>query len=268
MMYMGSIIHVLCQQPPREGELDNPLRIGGGAAASPALVEEFERRFGCRLLEVYGMTEIGTASGPMNGKIVKGTMGRPFDHLTIEIHDENDDPVLPGVPGEIVARPNSPYAIMQGYWRQPEATLEAWRNLWFHTGDLGKFTETGELVFIDRVKDSMRRRGENISSFEVERAVQAHPDVAECAAYPVPSEATEDDVMVAVVPRENHSLALEELVTFCLETMPRFTVPRYLRIVAELPKTPTGRVQKHILKAQGVTADTLDRERDSRRAAH
>jgi crotonobetaine/carnitine-CoA ligase len=172
------------------------------------------------------------------------------------------------VPGEIVARPNSPYAIMQGYWRQPEATLEAWRNLWFHTGDLGKFTETGELVFIDRVKDSMRRRGENISSFEVERAVQAHPDVAECAAYPVPSEATEDDVMVAVVPRENHSLALEELVTFCLETMPRFTVPRYLRIVAELPKTPTGRVQKHILKAQGVTADTLDRERDSRRAAH
>lgn len=260
MMYMGSIIHFLCQAPRHEGDIDNTLRVAGGAAASPTLIKEFESRFGCRLIEVYGMTEIGTASGPAPGQTTKGTMGRPFDHLTIEIHDEDDQSVPPNTPGEIVARPNSPYAIMQGYWRQPEATLQAWRNLWFHTGDLGKLTSDGEIVFLDRVKDSMRRRGENISSFEVERAVQGHPDVAECAAYPIPSAATEDDVMVAVVPREGRTIAFEALLAFCVDTMPRFAVPRYIRFVSELPKTPTGRVQKHILKTQGVSQDTFDRE--------
>ena len=260
-MYMGSIIHFLCQQPPREGEIENSLRVASGAAASPELIEQFERRFGCRLLEIYGMTEIGTTSGPQKGgQAVKGTMGRPLNHLTVEIHDE-DDGVLPAnVPGEIVVRPNSPFAIMQGYWRQPEATIQAWRNLWFHTGDLGKLTADGDLVFIDRLKDSMRRRGENISSFEVERAVQTHPDVEECAAFAIPSEATEDEVMIAVVLREGGCVSLDELHSYCVKVLPRFAVPRYVRIVDALPKTPTGRVQKHLLRAEGVTSDTAYRE--------
>jgi crotonobetaine/carnitine-CoA ligase len=205
------------------------------------------------------MTEVGTVSGPRGGVAAPGTMGRPFDHISIEIQDEAGWPVAPGVRGEIVMRPNEPWAMMQGYWRQPEATVEAWRNLWFHSGDLGMKTETGELIFVDRLKDSIRRRGENISSFEVERAVQSHPAVQECAAFAIASEATEDDVMVAVVARPGHSVDLEALLDHCEETMPRFAVPRFARAVESLPKTPTGRVQKHFLRAQGVTSDTIER---------
>jgi crotonobetaine/carnitine-CoA ligase len=149
---------------------------------------------------------------------------------------------------------------MQGYWNQPEATIAAWRNLWFHTGDLGRFDEAGDLIFLDRIKDSMRRRGENISSFEVERAVQRHDAVLECAAFPIESPATEDDVMVAVILREGESLSAEALFDFCIETMPRFAVPRYIRFVDDLPRTPTNRVEKYKLRTEGTTADTHDRD--------
>ena len=157
-------------------------------------------------------------------------------------------------------RPNEPSAIFQGYWRKPEDTLRSFRNLWFHSGDMGRMTPLGELVYMDRLKDSMRRRGENISSFEVERSVNAHPAVLETAAYPVPSEVSEDDVMVAVVLKPGLKLDAAELFGFCAETMPRFAVPRYVRFVGELPKTPTARVRKHELREQGITADTADRE--------
>jgi carnitine-CoA ligase len=259
-MYMGSVILFLVQQPMAADERDNPLRVAGGAACPPSIAGEFERRFNCRLLEVYGMTELGTVSGPRDGAGSRGTMGRPFDHVRIEIHDSDDAGVAADTVGEIVVRPNEPYAIMQGYWRDPQATVDAWQNLWFHTGDLGKLTPNGDLVFMDRLKDSIRRRGENISSFEVERAVQEHPDVEECAAYPIKSEATEEDVMIAVVPRQHKQVDPEQLLDFCERTMPRFTVPRYLRVVESLPKTPTGRVQKHLLREAGVTADTIQRQ--------
>jgi carnitine-CoA ligase len=259
-MYMGAVIHLLHQQEPRPDDADNPLRAAGGAAAPPGVGESFRRRFGCELYEVYGMTEIGTATGGHMGYGTPGSMGRPFDHLEIEIHDERDNPLAPETPGQIVVRPREPNAIFQGYWRRPQETLVSFANLWFHTGDLGRVTELGEIVFMDRLKDSMRRRGENISSFEVERSVNAHPDILESAAYPVRSELTEDEVMVAVVARGGARLDLTELLRFCAETMPRFTVPRYARLVDELPKTPTGRVQKHVLRDAGVTADTADRE--------
>ena len=259
-MYMGAVIHLLFRQEQQADDADNPLRAAGGAAAPPEIGEAFGRRFGCELYEVYGMTEIGTATAGHMGHGTPGSMGVPFAHLEIEIHDEEDAPLPPGTPGEIVVRPREPDAIFQGYWGQPEATVQAFRNLWFHTGDLGRLTDLGEVVFLDRVKDSMRRRGENISSFEVERAVNAHPDVLETAAYPVPSELSEDEVMVAVVPRPGRAIDPEELLRFCVRTMPRFAVPRYVRVVEELPKTPTARVQKHLLREEGVTGDTLDRE--------
>lgn len=258
-MYMGAVILFLTKQAETPGERDNPLRVAGGAACPPALAEEFQRRFDCRLLEVYGMTEIGTATGPRHGVSRAGTMGQPFDHLEMAVHAPDDAPLPAGEIGEIVVRPREPYAIMQGYWKQPEATVEAWRNLWFHTGDLGRMTPEGDLVFVDRLKDSLRRRGENISSFEVERAVQSHPAVQECAAFAVASEATEDDVMIAVLLREGETLEAEALFDFCEETMPRFAVPRYLTFVDALPKTPTGRVQKHLLRETGVTPDTAER---------
>jgi crotonobetaine/carnitine-CoA ligase len=230
-----------------------------GAAAPPEIVEDFQRRFGVELLEVYGSTELGPASAPTPGRVKRGTMGRVWPHLRIEIQDEEGNAVPPGAEGEICARPAEPLAMFHGYWRQPRATLEAFRNLWFHTGDRGRFDDEGYLIFSDRMKDSIRRRGENISSFEIERSVQNHPDVLECAAYAVPSALTEDEVMIAVVARPGRHIDPVELFRFCAERIPRFAVPAYLRFVDALPKTPSQRIQKYKLRAEGITADTYDR---------
>lgn len=258
--YMGAVIHLLHAQPRRDDDADNDLRVAFGAAAPPDIVDDFEARFGVELLETYGSTELGPASAPRPGRVRRGTMGRPCDHLHIEIHDEDDRPVETGTAGEIVARPAVPEGIFLGYFSRPDETLEAFRNLWFHTGDRGRFDEDGHLVFLDRIKDSLRRRGENISSFEVERAVQLHDSVLEAAAYAVPSELTEDEVMIAVTAAEGHAVDPRRLLQFCVDSMPRFMVPRYVRVVDELPKTPSQRVQKFRLRAEGVTADTVDRE--------
>ncbi len=258
--YMGAVIHLLHQQPPRPDDADHAVRVAFGAAAPPQVMREFRERFGVELLETYGSTELGPATAPRPGDVVPGTMGRPCGHLLVEVHDEHDRPVPPGVAGEIVARPAVPEGMFMGYFNRPDATVEAFRNLWFHTGDRGWFREDGRLVFSDRIKDAIRRRGENISSFEVERADQAHPAVLEAAAYAVPSEVTEDEVMVAVVPAEGADLDVDDLLRFCVATMPRFAVPRYVRVMDELPKTPSQRVRKFLLREEGVTPDTVDRE--------
>lgn len=255
--YLGAIILLLDAQPERDDDRDHPLRVGFGAAAPPELMTRFTSRFGVTLLENYGSTECGVPSFAMPGDVRPGTMGRPAWYLEVAIHDEQDRPLPAGQRGEIVVRPREPGAIFSGYWNRPEATLEAFRNLWFHSGDQGELTADGYLVYTDRLTDSMRRRGENISSFEVERAMQAHDAVVECAAYAVPSELTEDEVMVAVVLSE--PVDPGDLLRFAAETMPRFAVPRYLRIVDALPRTPTQRVQKFLLREAGVTPDTVDR---------
>ncbi len=258
--YMGAVVHLLHAADPHPDDAANDVRIAFGAAAPPEIVDDFERRFGFPLIEVYGSTELGVATSPYGATKKRGTMGISCPHLIVEVHDENDEPVPPGVEGEIVARPAVPYGMFQGYWKRPGYTVEAWRNLWFHTGDGGRFDEDGFLVFTDRIKDSIRRRGENISSFEVERTVQTHPDVLECGAYAVPAEITEDEVMIAVVPREGHEIDAADVFRHCVAEMPRFAVPRYLRVMAELPKTPSQRIQKYKLRDEGVTEDTADRE--------
>lgn len=258
--YMGSVIHLLYSAPRTDADRRHQVRIAFGAAAPPEIVSQFEQRFGIELFEVYGSTELGPASAPTPGNVVRGTMGKICPHLRVEIHDENDDPVAPGVNGEIVARPAEPEGVFVGYWRNPEATVNAFRNLWFHTGDRGRLDEDGNLIFSDRIKDTIRRRGENISSFEVERTVQSHPDVLEAAAYAVPSDIAEEEVMVAVVVAEGRSLDIAELFRYCIAEMPRFCVPRYVRVVESLPKTPSQRIQKYLLRADGLTADTTDRD--------
>jgi crotonobetaine/carnitine-CoA ligase len=257
--YMGAVIHLLHSVDPEPDDADNPVRIAFGAAAPPEIAVDFERRFGFPLIEVYGSTELGVATAPYGTVRKPGTMGVVCPHVVVEIHDERGHPVPPGTEGEIVARPAVPYGIFQGYWRQPEYTVRAWRNLWFHTGDGGRFDEDGFLTFSDRVKDSIRRRGENISSFEVERAVQAHPDVLECAAYAVPSELTEDEVMIAVVPRAGSRIDPVAVFEHCVAQIPRFAVPRYLRVMSELPKTASQRIEKYKLREEGLV-DALDRE--------
>ncbi|MBM3679278.1 MAG: AMP-binding protein, partial [Actinobacteria bacterium] len=147
-----------------------------------------------------------------------------------------------------------------GYYKRPEDTVEAWRNLWFHTGDRGRMDEDGFLVFIDRLKDCIRRRGENISSWEVESTINTHDAVLESAAYGVASELSEADVMVAVVLKPGESLAPESLLDFCTGKMAHFAIPRYVRFMPVLPRNHAERVQKTELRADGITSDTWDRD--------
>lgn len=258
--YMGAVIHLLFAQEPTASDSAHGVRRAFGAAAPPEIAPQFEERFGFPLLEVYGSTELGVATAPQAGRRKAGTMGTTCGHLLIEIHDEEDNVLPAGTAGEIVARPAVRESMFQAYWQREADTVDAFRNLWFHTGDGGFIDEDGFLVFTDRIKDSIRRRGENISSFEVERAVQTHADVLECGAYAVPSELTEDEVMVAVVAKDGHTIDPASVFDHCIAEMPRFAVPRYLRVVDELPKTPSQRIQKFKLRAAGITKDTVDRE--------
>ncbi|HEY2652822.1 MAG TPA: AMP-binding protein, partial [Solirubrobacteraceae bacterium] len=220
----------------------------------------WEERFGVHLAEVYGSTELGLAAISSPAQRRRGTMGQPVDQLEIAVHDERDRPVEPGVKGEIVARPRQPYAMFDGYWGAPEQTLSAFRNLWFHSGDSGSMDESGYLTFSDRMGDAIRRRGQQISSFEVEEAVRGHPLIVECAAYPVPSEHGDDEVMVAVVVEPDAEFDPPSFFDELIPVMPRFALPRYVRLVGSLPQTPTQRVQKYKLRAEGITGDTFDRE--------
>jgi carnitine-CoA ligase len=258
--YFGAVILFLWRQPPRPDDAENPARVAFGASAPPELVEPWEERFGVHLAEVYGSTELGLAaiSSPVRRR--RGTMGQPVDHLEIAVHDERDRPVGAGVKGEIVARPRKPHAMFGGYWGAPEQTLTAFRNLWFHSGDSGSMDEGGYLTFSDRMGDAIRRRGQQISSFEVEEAVRGHPLIVECAAYPVPSEPGDDEVMVAVVVEPDGEFDAPSFFDELTAVMPRFALPRYVRVMPSLPQTPTQRVQKYRLRAEGITAETFDRE--------
>ena len=174
--------------------------------------------------------------------------------------DENDCQVAPGETGELILRTDAPWAMNHGYYKNPEATAEAWRNGWFHTGDGFRYDEDGYFYFVDRIKDAIRRRGENISSFEVESEVHAFATVLEAAAIAVPSDLGEDDVMLVVAPVAGQTIDPLELFEFLRPRMAHFMLPRYIRMVDELPKTPTQKVRKVVLKADGITADTWDRE--------
>jgi crotonobetaine/carnitine-CoA ligase len=218
-------------------------------------------RFGCRLVELYGSTEAGTfIYTPLQEPGRVGSCGKPLDRWEVQLHDEDGRAVGVGQIGELVVRAREPSLMMRGYYGMPEASLDAFRDLWFHTGDLLRQDEDGYLYFVGRRKDVVRRRGENISAAEVEMGIETHPDVLQCAVFGVPSELTEDDVMACVVARADADLTPQALAAHCARTMARFMVPRYFRFLATLPRTPTDKVEKFRLQEQGVTADTWDRE--------
>ena len=174
--------------------------------------------------------------------------------------DADDQPVADGAVGELILRADRPWVITPGYHGMPEATARAWRNGWFHTGDGFRRDADGNYFFVDRLKDAIRRRGENISSFEVEAEVRAHPDVREAAAVAVPSPEGEDEVLVVVAPVAGRSIDPAALLQFLIPRMAHFMVPRYVRILPALPKTPTNKIQKVELRKEGVTSDTWDRD--------
>jgi crotonobetaine/carnitine-CoA ligase len=189
---------------------------------------------------------------------LRGAAGKASVTTEVAIVDDHDRAVPPGSVGEIVTRPKIAWTMMTEYWRNPAATAEAFRGCWFHTGDLGYLTADGYLFYVDRKKDALRRKGEMISSWEIETVVGKYPPVAECAVVAVPSELGEDEIMVVVSPREHAQISPAGLIEFCHSRIPAFQIPRYVRILDELPRTQTQRVEKYKLRSQGVTADTWD----------
>ncbi|GIX47406.1 MAG: hypothetical protein KatS3mg131_1617 [Candidatus Tectimicrobiota bacterium] len=233
---------------------------------APEWGEAFQRRFKTKLLEAYGMTEINIPTYmPYDEGLRPRSCGKLLEEwFEMRIVDpETDEPLPPHTVGEIVVRPKEPWCFMAGYNAMPEKTVEAWRNLWFHTGDAGMYDEEGYFYFVDRLKDCIRRRGENISSFEVEQVLNRHEAVAESAVVAVKSEFAggEDEVKACIVLKPSYRLTPEALLDYCQERMPYFAVPRYVEFVDALPKTPTEKIQKHKLREAGITPATWDREK-------
>lgn len=246
----------LWQQPPRPDDRDHPLRL---AMQAPLLAEhrQFAERFGIRLYTVYGMTEMPCVFSVLD-PVDHRSLGRPWtSEYEVRLVDEHDREVPQGRPGEMAVRHAVPWAVTPGYYGRPDATAQVWRNGWFHSGDVFVRDAAGEYRLVDRVKDSIRRRGENVSSAEVERELLAHPAVAEATVIGVAAE-IEQEVMAVIVSRGD--LQPEELIGFLAGRLPYFAVPRYLRFVERIERTAALRPDKNLLREQGVTGDTFDRE--------
>jgi len=244
-------------QDPPKGSIGKAIWIPMPAPAQ----RDFSDRFGCEVTaEGYGQSEAtAICLNPFDAAERRpGTLGRPTSIVDMIVVDENDVEVADGEIGEMVIRPRVPGAIFSGYWGKPEETLAAFRNLWYHTGDYGRRDPDGFFWFADRKKDSIRRRGENVSSVELEQAILAHPGIAEVAVHAVPAELGEDDIKACVVAGHATTPELDELFDFLKQRLPYFAIPRYVEYRSALPKNGVGRVLKHQLRAEGVTENTHD----------
>ena len=257
-LLLGSIADFLLKQPAspddRRHRLKNIAIIPYTKSAG-----DFASRFGVSVFTFFDMTEISAplASGP--DPLPFGTCGRVRPGYDVRIVDEFDREVPIGAIGELIVRCDRPWAASSGYFEAPAATAAAWRNGWFHTGDAFRRDGNGNYFFVDRIKDTIRRRGENISSLDIETEVIGHPDVQEAAAIGVPSEYSEEEVMLVVAPKPGRRLAPADLAAFLAEKLPPFMVPRYVRVLDQLPRTETNKVRKRELRAEGVVAGTWDR---------
>lgn len=261
--FVGVMMDFAFKQPRRSDDHDNQLRCVYAAPTASGIVEQFRDRFGIEaFVDAFGLTETcAPILSPYGEPRPAGAAGlQAADWFDIRLVDPETDREVPvGEVGELVVRPRWPWTCSLGYYDMPVKTVEAWRNLWFHTGDALRKDDDGWFYFVDRYKDALRRRGENISSYEIEQALLSHPDVSECAVIGVPSEleAGEDEVLAALVTLRD--IDPTDAVTWCDGKIPDFAVPRYVRFVGELPKTPSEKVRKAVLREQGVTADTHDR---------
>lgn len=254
---LGAMLPILMKQPPRPDDRDNPVRVVLSAACPASIWRDFEARFGVRIVEFYGMVD--SLGFLMNDTGKVGSMGKPIGGVEFRVVDDNDQPVSPGKVGELVFR--HPQGQVTRYHKLDQATAEAYRGGWFHSGDLAEMDTDGFFYFRGRKKASMRRRGENISAWEIESVLNQHPAVLESAAHAVPSELGEDEVKACVVLRPGAQLPPEALLDFCRGRMAYYAVPRYIEIVDEIPKTATHRVQYETLRQRGVTPQTWDREK-------
>ena len=258
---LGTMVHILASREPDPLERDHRVRVALAPATPAALHGPFRERFGIRLVDGWGSTETNLVVSGERPDTPPGSMGAVTAAFEARAVDEHDEEVPDGAPGELVVRSREAYAFALGYNGLPDTTVEAWRNLWFHTGDRVVRDADGWFWFVDRIKDSIRRRGENVSSYEVEAVLTAHPDVAAAAVVPVPAEVGEDDVLALVVPRAGATVDPVELIRFCEPRLAYFAIPRYVETVGELPVTASGKVEKYKLRERGVTERAWDRER-------
>jgi len=254
---IGTVMQILWKQPEDPRDRNHSVRISWGGPISVA-PSEFERRFGVKVLPgegVFGMSETGMVS---ISSLDPSTSGKVRAVFEVRIGDENDDPVPKTEVGEILVRPTEPGVMFDGYLGMPEETVAAWRNLWFHTGDLGRIDSQDRLIFVGRKRDSIRRAGHNISSWEVEEGINSHPSVQECAVVGVPSALGEEEVAAFVVLRPEALLSAEGLIAHCHAKMAAFMVPQHVSFVCDIPKTPTGKPAKAALAAalQRVRSDS------------
>ena len=258
---LGAMANFIYNQPRKENDGDNPVRICAAYPMPATIYEDFQKRYNLKVTEGYGLTEVAIITYNPFDKPRIGSCGKETRSFEVKIVDENDFPLPPGTVGEIVARGRTPWVTSLGYWKMHEESVDLMRNYFYHTGDGGYLDEDGYMFFVDRMKDYIRRRGENISSFEIERVVNSHPKVVESAAVSVKSELSEDEVKIVVVLEKGEDLAHEVLLAYCEERMPYFAVPRYVEFMEGLPKTPNEKIQKSKLREAGITENTWDREK-------
>ncbi|MGK0477950.1 MAG: crotonobetaine/carnitine-CoA ligase [Ilumatobacter sp.] len=263
--FVGVMMDFVWQQPVRDDDADNQLRCIFAAPTASSILDGFKERFGVEaFVEVFGLTEtcmpILTPYGVDRPPGAAGRLNADWFDIRL-VDSETDEEVAIGEVGELVVRTKVPWTMCQGYFAMPDKTVEAFRNLWFHTGDGLRRDHEGWYYFVDRLKDAIRRRGENISSYEVEQGLATHAAIAEVAAIGVPAdqEAGEDEVMVFVVLEPGHPAEPAEIWAFADDQLPAFAVPRYLRFVEQLPKTPSEKIRKIELREQGVDEQTHDR---------
>ena len=252
---LSAMVPFLLKLPPSEDDRDHPLKhVITVPWNSDAIA--LAKRHDLQMRTSFNMTETCTPLMSGVNPDVIGTCGTPRAGIEVRVVDEYDDMVEPGEVGELIIRTDRPWSLNSGYYNNPEATAQAWRNGWFHTGDAFRYDENNHFFYVDRLKDSIRRRGENISSFEVESEVSTFSSVADAAAIPVPSEHSEDEVMIVVSPIEGKNVNPEELFRYLEGRMAHFMLPSYIRVMPTLPKTPTQKIRKDLLRRAGVTEDT------------
>ena len=262
---LGAMANILWSQPERPSDRDNRVRQCMAVPVPTEFYHAFEQRYGLVFTSIYGLTDFGNVvfRGPDAPPEKWASAGRPLPWIDLRIVDEDDFELPPGTVGEVVLRSREPWYASAGYYAMPEQTWRAWRNLWFHSGDRGYLDEDGWFHFADRKKDAIRRRGQNISSYEVEQTLLRHPAVADVAAYAVKSEMSEDEVMVTVQLRDGATLTEAELVAFCQDNTAYYMVPRYVEFRPDLPRTASEKVQKYKLReeAEARLDQIWDREK-------
>jgi crotonobetaine/carnitine-CoA ligase len=263
---VGAVTNFLWKQAPSPSDLDHQVR-RCHLAPVPGFAKGFEERFGMTIMSAFGLTDycLGAAYNTKSRRDKLGSCGLPRAGIDLRVVDENDFDMAPGEPGEIVMRNNNPWGASLGYYKQPEATSASRRNLWFHTGDRGSIDADGYVWYTDRIKDAIRRRGENISAFEVEEVIRTYPAVSDVAVYPVHAETSEDEVAVTITlkPGESANFSYESLIKYCSHNLAYFMVPRYVQVAQEMPMTLSQKVEKYKLRreAESDLSALWDRER-------